>query len=271
MLAASTLAGTTVLAEPTPSADPEPSVTRAAVPTLPVIDDAALLKLADADPEVIEIDDTAPAESASSVHISQDDLKYRSRTQVSDILRQVPGLMVSQHAGGGKSDQYFIRGFDADHGTDIAIYADGIPVNMPSHGHGQGYADTHFLIPETIESIDVHKGPYSARFATSTPRSDGAEDAGFDRRAHRVDRRRCAARRRAAIRQLQPARRRDGEPRAPRRRQDAARGAARRQRWPVREPAAVPPGERARQVEGQARARRASARDRLVLLDVGLA
>jgi hypothetical protein len=119
---------------------------------------------ADADPEVIEIDDQAPAESASSVHLSRDDLERRSRTQVSDILRQVPGLMVSQHAGGGKSDQYFIRGFDADHGTDIAIFADGIPVNMPSHAHGQGYADTHFLIPETISTVDVHKGPYSARF-----------------------------------------------------------------------------------------------------------
>ena len=118
----------------------------------------------DVDSEVIEIDDQAPAESASSVHLSQDDLKYRSRTQVSDILRQVPGLMVSQHAGGGKSDQYFIRGFDADHGTDIAIYADGVPVNLPSHGHGQGYSDTHFLIPETISTVDVHKGPYSARF-----------------------------------------------------------------------------------------------------------
>lgn len=72
--------------------------------------------------------------------------------------------MVSQHAGGGKSDQYFIRGFDADHGTDIAVFADGVPVNMPSHAHGQGYADTHFLIPETIDTVDVHKGPYSARF-----------------------------------------------------------------------------------------------------------
>jgi hypothetical protein len=116
------------------------------------------------DAEVIEINDQAPAESASSVHLSRDDLQYRSRTQVSDILRQVPGLMVSQHAGGGKSDQYFIRGFDADHGTDIAIYADGVPVNLPSHGHGQGYSDTHFLIPETISTVDVHKGPYSARF-----------------------------------------------------------------------------------------------------------
>jgi outer membrane receptor protein involved in Fe transport len=125
-----------------------------------LVPDAATL----ASQELIEIDDTAPAESASSVHLTAQDLVFRSRTQVSDILRQVPGLMVSQHAGGGKSDQYFIRGFDADHGTDIAIYADGIPVNMPSHGHGQGYADTHFLIPETIGVVDVHKGPYDARF-----------------------------------------------------------------------------------------------------------
>ena len=114
--------------------------------------------------ETIEIDDTAPAESASSVHLDRKALQDRSQTQVSDLLRQVPGLMVSQHAGGGKSDQYFIRGFDADHGTDIAIFADGVPVNMPSHGHGQGYADTHFVIPETIDAVDVHKGPYSARF-----------------------------------------------------------------------------------------------------------
>jgi len=134
-----------VPAPPAPDPDPEP--------TPPAKDG-----------ETIEINDTAPAESASSVHLTRDDLQYGSMTQVSDILRQVPGLMVSQHAGGGKSDQYFIRGFDADHGTDIAIYADGVPVNMPSHGHGQGYADTHFLIPETVDSVDVHKGPYSARF-----------------------------------------------------------------------------------------------------------
>src|SRR5437868_2788351 len=139
-------------APPADAPPPEPPA-----PPPPAVDTAA-------PDETIEIVDTAPAESASSVHLSLKDLQYRSRTQVSDLLRQVPGLMVSQHAGGGKSDQYFIRGFDADHGTDIAIFADGVPVNMPSHGHGQGYADTHFLIPETIEVVDVHKGPYSARF-----------------------------------------------------------------------------------------------------------
>jgi outer membrane receptor protein involved in Fe transport len=69
-----------------------------------------------------------------------------------------------QHAGGGKADQWFIRGFDADHGTDIAVFVDGVPVNLTSHGHGQGYADSHWLIPETVGSIEVHKGPYAARF-----------------------------------------------------------------------------------------------------------
>ncbi len=132
-----------------------------AVPTVPTA--SAPPAPAD-DGEVIEVSDSAPAESASSVHLTLKDLAYRSRTQVSDVLRNVPGLVVSQHAGGGKSDQYFIRGFDADHGTDIAIYADGIPVNLTSHGHGQGYADTHWLIPETLESVDMHKGPYAARY-----------------------------------------------------------------------------------------------------------
>jgi hypothetical protein len=148
-------------APPPPQLPPSPRPPQP-FPPPPSVDNIAAQSEARA--EVIEIDDTAPAESASSVHLTAKDLAHRSRTQVSDILRQVPGVMVSQHAGGGKSDQYFIRGFDADHGTDIAVYADGIPVNMPSHGHGQGYADTHFLIPETIDAVDVHKGPYAARF-----------------------------------------------------------------------------------------------------------
>ena len=68
-----------------------------------------------------------------------------------EILRKIPGLVIGQHAGGGKAEQIFLRGFDNDHGTDINISVDGIPVNMVSHAHGQGYADLHFLIPETIE------------------------------------------------------------------------------------------------------------------------
>ena len=78
-----------------------------------------------------------------------------------DILRKIPGLFIGQHAGGGKAEQIFLRGFDIDHGTDITISADGLPVNMVSHAHGQGYADLHFVIPETIEQIDFGKGPYT--------------------------------------------------------------------------------------------------------------
>ena len=74
----------------------------------------------------------------------------------------MPGLFIGQHAGGGKAEQIFLRGFDIDHGTDIAISVDGMPVNMVSHAHGQGYADLHFVIPETVENIDFGKGSYYA-------------------------------------------------------------------------------------------------------------
>lgn len=79
-----------------------------------------------------------------------------------EILRKVPGLIIGQHAGGGKAEQIFLRGFDIDHGTDISIHVDGLPVNMVSHAHGQGYADMHFIIPETIDNIDFGKGAYYA-------------------------------------------------------------------------------------------------------------
>ena len=74
----------------------------------------------------------------------------------------VPGLIVTQHSGEGKANQYFLRGFNLDHGTDLAIKVDGMPVNMPTHGHGQGYADINFMIPELIQSVNVRKGPYFA-------------------------------------------------------------------------------------------------------------
>ncbi|GAA0873269.1 TonB-dependent receptor [Gangjinia marincola] len=87
-----------------------------------------------------------------------------------EVLRLVPGLFIAQHAGGGKAEQIFLRGFDIDHGTDIALDVDGIPVNMVSHAHGQGYSDLHFVIPETIQNIDFGKGPHKAdrgNFATA--------------------------------------------------------------------------------------------------------
>ncbi len=100
--------------------------------------------------------------------ISKIDLELRPIKSSQDILRMVPGLFIAQHAGGGKSEQIFLRGFDIDHGTDIAISVDGMPVNMVSHAHGQGYADLHFLIPETVKKVDFNKGPFYAKYGDFT-------------------------------------------------------------------------------------------------------
>lgn len=94
--------------------------------------------------------------------ISKIDLLTAPVNSSQEILRKVPGLFIGQHAGGGKAEQIFLRGFDIDHGTDIAINVDGMPVNMVSHAHGQGYADLHLVIPETIDKIDFGKGTYYA-------------------------------------------------------------------------------------------------------------
>ncbi len=102
--------------------------------------------------------------AASSRAVRQFDLHIRPNRTAHQMLQLMPGLIIAQHAGGGKAEQIFLRGFDADHGTDVAISVDGVPVNMVSHGHGQGYADLHFLIPQVVESLDVKKGPYFAKF-----------------------------------------------------------------------------------------------------------
>jgi outer membrane cobalamin receptor len=102
--------------------------------------------------------------------ISKIDLQTNPVNSSQEILRKVPGLFIGQHAGGGKAEQIFLRGFDIDHGTDIAISVDGMLVNMVSHAYGQGYADLHFLIPETVQKIDFGKGTYYASkgdFATA--------------------------------------------------------------------------------------------------------
>ena len=128
----------------------------------------------------ISVELTPVALDLGSVTIAGNDRPARILTDIDlninpvrssqEVLRVVPGLFIGQHAGGGKAEQLFLRGFDLDHGTDIAISVDGLPVNMVSHAHGQGYADLHFLIPETIETIDYGKGPYAAErgnFATA--------------------------------------------------------------------------------------------------------
>ena len=102
--------------------------------------------------------------------ISKTDIAMRGVNNSQEVLRIIPGIVIGQHQGGGKAEQIFLRGFDADHGTDFRLDVDGLPINMVSHAHGQGFADSHFIIPETIESVDFKKGPYTASkgdFATT--------------------------------------------------------------------------------------------------------
>lgn len=92
--------------------------------------------------------------------ITKVDLNKFPVNSAQDLLRKVPGLFIAQHAGGGKAEQLFLRGYDADHGTDVSVNVDGMPVNVVSHAHGQGYSDLHFVIPETVNNIDFGKGAY---------------------------------------------------------------------------------------------------------------
>lgn len=129
---------------PTEQVEPAPEV---AVPT-------------DEDIEEIVVFGEPPITAASALTTSGTELDMRPLTRPGDVAEAMPGLFAVQHAGGGKANQYFVRGFDADHGTDVAIDIDGVPVNMLSHAHGQGYADMHWLVPELVSSVDVRKGPY---------------------------------------------------------------------------------------------------------------
>jgi outer membrane receptor protein involved in Fe transport len=103
-----------------------------------------------------------PANSASEFTVSGAEINAIPTSRVGEVLEATPGLIVSQHSGEGKANQYFLRGFALDHGTDFAVNVDGMPVNMRTHGHGQGYADINFLIPELIKSMTIRKGPYFA-------------------------------------------------------------------------------------------------------------
>ncbi len=120
-------------------------------------------------PEVVVVEDRAMT-SASDSEVRRKDFENLPRQNPSDLVRIIPGVHVSQHTGGAKAYQYFLRGFDAEHGQDLAAYLDGIPLNEPSQVHGHGYLDLHFLIPETLSSIQIIKGPYDpehGNFATA--------------------------------------------------------------------------------------------------------
>ena len=100
--------------------------------------------------------------SASQGSIHRVDLAVRPLLRTGEILETIPGFIATQHSGTGKGNQFFLRGFNLDHGTDFATFVDGMPVNLPTHGHGQGYTDINFLIPELVDEIEYRKGPYYA-------------------------------------------------------------------------------------------------------------
>ncbi|MFT4241883.1 MAG: TonB-dependent receptor [Acidovorax sp.] len=102
------------------------------------------------------------ADSASEGAAERASFQARPKLRPGDIVEAVPGVVATQHSGDGKANQYFLRGFNLDHGTDFAVTVDGMPVNMPTHGHGQGFADLNFLIPELVSGVRYRKGPYFA-------------------------------------------------------------------------------------------------------------
>jgi outer membrane receptor protein involved in Fe transport len=128
----------------------------------------AALVAAAHDPDALELDlpevavvGERPVSASSQQFIPDEEYLLQPQGRPAQVLRLIPGFIAVEHSGGaGKADQYFLRGFDADHGTDVAFFTDGMPINLRSHAHGQGYTDLNFIIPETIEGLEVHKGAY---------------------------------------------------------------------------------------------------------------
>jgi len=138
---------------------------RAALLSCLVLAGPALAAGPDTEAELPPIVVSAPPQvdqSASALDIGADQLATRPLQRNGDLLEAAPGLVATQHSGEGKANQYFLRGFNLDHGTDLAIQVDGMPVNMRTHAHGQGYADIGFVIPELVAGMNVRKGPYFA-------------------------------------------------------------------------------------------------------------
>ena len=121
--------------------------------------------------------------SASEGRVSFQEIRQRPVLRAGDVLETVPGLVATQHSGSGKANQLFLRGFNLDHGTDFATSIDGMPVNLRTHGHGQGYTDLNFIIPEMVQEILYRKGPYYAEVGDFS----GAGSANFVTRDNSVD------------------------------------------------------------------------------------
>jgi hypothetical protein len=109
-----------------------------------------------------EDDLVGTADSAAEGTVGAKEIGDRPILRSGEILETIPGVMITQHAGGGKANQYFLRGFNLDHGTDFAIFLDDMPLNLPSHAHGEGYADMNTVIPEFVQRVNYEKGPYYA-------------------------------------------------------------------------------------------------------------
>jgi outer membrane receptor protein involved in Fe transport len=120
----------------------------------------------DPDAEIVDVPEVSiigarPVAASSQQFIPDKEYLLQPQGRPAQVLRLIPGFIAVEHSGGaGKADQYFLRGFDADHGTDVAFFSDGMPINFRTHAHGQGYTDLNFIIPETIEGLDVYKGAY---------------------------------------------------------------------------------------------------------------
>ena len=124
----------------------------------------------DPDAEIVDVPEVSivgarPVAASSQQFIPDKEYLLQPQGRPGQVLRLIPGFITVEHSGGGgKADQYFLRGFDADHGTDVAFFSDGMPINLRTHAHGQGYTDLNFIIPETIEGLDVYKGAYLPEF-----------------------------------------------------------------------------------------------------------
>ena len=117
--------------------------------------------------DTVDVTDSADnlvgsADSSTEGTLTQKDIEARPLMRTGELLEGIPGFNISQHSGEGKANQYYLRGFNLDHGTDFAITVDDMPVNMPTHAHGQGYCDLNFVIPELLSGLQYRKGPYYA-------------------------------------------------------------------------------------------------------------
>jgi hypothetical protein len=148
LLLSAILAGTVAVAVPSPSPSPSASPSPAVIGHVVAGGLASNL--------------VGAATAASEGTIDQDQIAARPVLRPGEVLEGIPGLVISQHSGEGKANQYYLRGFQLDHGTDLAGTIDGVPVNMPTHAHGQGYSDINWLMPELVSFIAYKKGPYYA-------------------------------------------------------------------------------------------------------------